>query len=96
MTSGAPAGPRTWSSPPSGGTGALVRSRIVHPTIRGARGAVPPGMRIHTLRREQELDGTPDEVFPFFADAHNLEAITPPLLRFRSSPRARSRCRPGR
>ena len=40
-------------------------------------------MRIHTLRREQELDGTPDEVFPFFADALNLEAITPPLLRFR-------------
>ncbi len=39
-------------------------------------------MRIHTLRREQLLDGTPAEVFPFFADAHNLEAITPPLLRF--------------
>lgn len=40
-------------------------------------------MRIHTLRREQDLDGTPDEVFPFFADAFNLEALTPPLLRFR-------------
>lgn len=40
-------------------------------------------MRIHTLRREQELDGTPGEVFPFFADAFNLEALTPPLLRFR-------------
>lgn len=40
-------------------------------------------MRIHTLRREQELDGTPDDVFPFFADAFNLEALTPPLLRFR-------------
>ena len=37
----------------------------------------------HTLRREQRLPGTPDEVFPFFADAANLEAITPPLLRFR-------------
>lgn len=40
-------------------------------------------MRIHTLRREQRLPGTPEDVFPFFADAHNLEAITPPSLRFR-------------
>lgn len=39
-------------------------------------------MRIHTLRRVQRLDGSPADVFPFFADAHNLEAITPPLLRF--------------
>ena len=39
-------------------------------------------MRIHTLHREQRLPGTPEEVFPFFADAFNLEAITPPLLRF--------------
>src|SRR3954464_11752196 len=40
-------------------------------------------MRTHVLHREQRLDGTPEEVFPFFADARNLEAITPPLLRFR-------------
>ena len=40
-------------------------------------------MRIHVLRREQRLRGSPEEVFPFFADARNLEAITPPLLRFR-------------
>jgi ligand-binding SRPBCC domain-containing protein len=40
-------------------------------------------MRIHELRREQVLDGTPDELFAFFADALNLEALTPPLLRFR-------------
>lgn len=40
-------------------------------------------MRIHVLHREQRLEGTPEEVFGFFADAHNLEAITPPLLRFR-------------
>jgi ligand-binding SRPBCC domain-containing protein len=40
-------------------------------------------MRIHTLRRQQRLPGTPEHVFGFFADARNLEAITPPLLRFR-------------
>ena len=36
----------------------------------------------HVLRREQRLDGSPADVFPFFADARNLEAITPPLLHF--------------
>jgi hypothetical protein len=39
-------------------------------------------MQIHELIREQVLPGTPADVFPFFADARNLEAITPPLLRF--------------
>lgn len=40
-------------------------------------------MRIHVIDRAQVLPGSPRDVFPFFADAHNLEAITPPLLRFR-------------
>jgi ligand-binding SRPBCC domain-containing protein len=40
-------------------------------------------VRYHVLRREQVLPGGPEEVFPFFADAHNLEAITPPWLGFR-------------
>jgi len=39
-------------------------------------------VRIHVLHRQQRLPGTPDEVFPFFADARNLEAITPSLLGF--------------
>ena len=37
----------------------------------------------HVLRREQRLPGTPAEVFPYFADAGNLEAITPDWLAFR-------------
>jgi ligand-binding SRPBCC domain-containing protein len=40
-------------------------------------------VHVHTLRREQRLPGPPEEVFGFFADARNLEAITPSLLRFR-------------
>jgi ligand-binding SRPBCC domain-containing protein len=37
----------------------------------------------YVLTREQILPGDPDAVFEFFADAFNLEAITPPWLRFR-------------
>lgn len=40
-------------------------------------------MTEHELRREQRLPGSPEEVFAFFADARNLESITPPLLAFR-------------
>ncbi len=36
----------------------------------------------HVLRREQRLPGPPDAVFPFFAEAANLEAITPAWLGF--------------
>ena len=34
------------------------------------------------LERAQIVPAPPGDVFPFFADAFNLEAITPPLLRF--------------
>ena len=40
-------------------------------------------MKVHLLEREQHVPAPPEEVFAFFADAHNLEAITPPWLAFR-------------
>jgi ligand-binding SRPBCC domain-containing protein len=40
-------------------------------------------MRVHILEREQRIAAPPAEVFPFFEDAYNLEAITPPFLGFR-------------
>ena len=39
--------------------------------------------RAHRLEREQLLPGAPEDVCAFFADARNLEAITPPFLGFR-------------
>jgi ligand-binding SRPBCC domain-containing protein len=39
--------------------------------------------RVHRLERSQRIPGRRDEVFAFFADASNLEAITPPFLHFR-------------
>ncbi|MDX6675981.1 MAG: hypothetical protein QOE31_33 [Solirubrobacteraceae bacterium] len=40
-------------------------------------------VHVHTLRREQRLAHPVEDVFAFFSDPRNLEAITPPLLRFR-------------
>uniref|UniRef100_Q01V94 Cyclase/dehydrase n=1 Tax=Solibacter usitatus (strain Ellin6076) TaxID=234267 RepID=Q01V94_SOLUE len=39
-------------------------------------------MAIHTLHREQLIPLPLGEVFPFFADARNLETITPSWLNF--------------
>jgi ligand-binding SRPBCC domain-containing protein len=38
---------------------------------------------VHILDRTQVVPGEPPEAFAFFADAFNLEAITPPWLGFR-------------
>ena len=40
-------------------------------------------MAIHVLQRRQLLPRPPQALFPFFGDALNLEAITPPWLGFR-------------
>jgi uncharacterized protein (TIGR01777 family) len=56
--------------------------RFRHPELAGALVDVtadPATMLFH----EQWVPRPPDEVFPFFADAHNLERITPPFLKFR-------------
>jgi ligand-binding SRPBCC domain-containing protein len=53
--------------------------------MRGAvieRFTLGHAMRLHLLEREQPIDRPPAVVFAFFADAVNLEALTPPLLRF--------------
>ena len=51
-------------------------------------------MEVHLIEREQRLARPPDEVFPFFADALNLERLTPPWLHFRvmsvSTPQVRA------
>jgi hypothetical protein len=39
-------------------------------------------VNIHRLKREQYVDRPLADVFDFFAEAHNLERITPPWLSF--------------
>lgn len=40
-------------------------------------------MKVHELQRELWLPRPLTEIFPFFADAANLETLTPPWLNFR-------------
>lgn len=39
-------------------------------------------MKVHTFDSKIWLPEPIDKIFPFFADAHNLERITPPFLKF--------------
>lgn len=41
------------------------------------------GSKVRRLERTQTIAADSDRVFAFFSDASNLEAITPPFLRFR-------------
>lgn len=56
--------------------------RFGHPELGGALVDVTADPAT-ALFREQWVPRPPEEVFPFFADAHNLERITPPFLKFR-------------
>ncbi len=52
-------------------------------------------MAIHTLLREQFIPRRTEDVFAFFADAANLEAITPSWLNFKILTPAPIAMRPG-
>ena len=52
-------------------------------------------MKEFTLQTELWLPRPRDQVFPFFADAHNLESITPPWLKFEVLTRAPIEMRAG-
>jgi ligand-binding SRPBCC domain-containing protein len=52
---------------------------IIRRTEKGEYGL----LRFRTFRSSQWIPRSPEEVFAFFSDANNLEAITPPWLNFK-------------
>src|SRR5512135_2403182 len=52
-------------------------------------------VKVHVLERSQLVPRPRGEVFAFFAEARNLEAITPPFLRFEILPPVPEAIRPG-
>jgi ligand-binding SRPBCC domain-containing protein len=68
--------------------------RVVTSAGREERGKAPP-RRLHRLERSQLVARPLEEVFAFFSDAANLEAITPSFLRFRVLTPAPVGMRPG-
>ena len=52
-------------------------------------------MKTYIFQAEQWLPRPLDEVFPFFADAGNLQILTPPWLHFKILPPVPVKMRPG-
>lgn len=48
----------------------------------GSSPRLTTAVKLHTLHSEIWLPRPLKELFPFFADAHNLEALTPPWVKF--------------
>lgn len=56
--------------------------RPLRPRIRGAPPREVRRVKTWRLRTSQWVPRPPEQVFPFFADARNLEQLTPPWLSF--------------